>query len=64
MLLKVFNWSDLGDRTEAESGYFSDEWRREESRNNSGFIVQFGSTDDPFLPWEEQVSPPGLGLIL
>jgi hypothetical protein len=21
---------------------------------NAGFIVQFGSTDDPFIPWAEQ----------
>ena len=46
--------SDLGDSTEAESGYFSDPWRWEEARKNSGFIVLFGSTDDPFLPWSEQ----------
>ena len=46
--------SDLGDSTEAESGYFDDEWRWEEVRRNCGFIVLFGSTDDPFLPWSEQ----------
>jgi predicted alpha/beta hydrolase family esterase len=23
-------------------------------RRNVGHIVQFGSKDDPFLPWEEQ----------
>ena len=46
--------ADLGDSTEAESGYFADEWRWEEAKKNCGFIVQFGSTDDPFLPWTEQ----------
>jgi len=46
--------SDLGDSTEAESGYFSDEWRWELAKSNCGFIVLFGSTDDPFLPWSEQ----------
>ena len=46
--------SDLGDSTEAESGYFSDAWRWEEARANCGFIILFGSTDDPFLPWSEQ----------
>merc|ERR1712098_155553 len=46
--------SDLGDSTEAESGYFTDEWRWEAAKANCGFIVLFGSTDDPFLPWSEQ----------
>ena len=46
--------SDLGDSTEAASGYFADEWRWEAARANSGFIHLFGSTDDPFLPWSEQ----------
>ena len=46
--------SDLGDSTEAESGYFADPWRWEEAKKNCGFIAQFGSTDDPFLPWTEQ----------
>eukprot|EP00088_Acartia_fossae_P018863 TRINITY_DN20935_c0_g1_i2.p1 TRINITY_DN20935_c0_g1~~TRINITY_DN20935_c0_g1_i2.p1 ORF type:complete len:184 (-),score=27.70 TRINITY_DN20935_c0_g1_i2:183-734(-) len=46
--------SDLGDVNEAESGYFKDPWRWEEARSNAKFIVQFGSTDDPFLPWNEQ----------
>ena len=40
--------------TEAASGYFEDEWRWEKARVNAGFIVLFGSTDDPFLPWSEQ----------
>ena len=46
--------SDLGDSTEKESGYFDDEWRWELVKKNCGFIVLFGSTDDPFLPWSEQ----------
>lgn len=46
--------SDLGDETERESGYFSRPWQWEEIRRNVKHIVQFGSTDDPFLPWEEQ----------
>ena len=50
----MFVVSDLGDSTEAESGYFSDAWRWEAARANCGFIVLFGSTDDPFLPWAEQ----------
>ncbi|XP_063068766.1 serine hydrolase RBBP9 [Engraulis encrasicolus] len=46
--------SDLGDENEAESGYFSRPWEWERMRANAGHIVQFGSTDDPFLPWDEQ----------
>jgi predicted alpha/beta hydrolase family esterase len=34
-------------------------------RRNVGHIVQFGSTDDPFLPWEEQQAvAEGLGAVL
>ena len=44
----------LGDATEEASGYFSLPWRWEAARQNAGFIMQFGSTDDPFLPWGEQ----------
>lgn len=46
--------SDLGDELEAGSGYFNRPWQWQAIRGNSGFILQFGSSDDPFLPWEEQ----------
>jgi len=46
--------SDLGDETEQCSGYFSRQWAWDLIRQNSPFVVQFGSTDDPFLPWHEQ----------
>ena len=46
--------SDLGDANERESGYFSRPWCWEETKANSGWICQFGSMDDPFLPWDEQ----------
>ncbi|XP_035260663.1 serine hydrolase RBBP9 [Anguilla anguilla] len=46
--------SDLGDENERESGYFSRPWEWEKIRGNCGHVVQFGSTDDPFLPWSEQ----------
>jgi len=46
--------SDLGDPTERKSGYFSRPWNWARQRENCGFIVQFASTDDPFLPIEEQ----------
>ncbi|KAM9490518.1 serine hydrolase RBBP9-like isoform 2-T4 [Salvelinus alpinus] len=57
--------SDLGDENERESGYFSRHWEWEQMRRNVGHIVQFGSKDDPFLPWEEQqVVAEGLGAEL
>jgi len=46
--------SDLGDETEQRSGYFSRPWTWDIIRRNSPFVVQFGSTDDPYLPWHEQ----------
>ena len=46
--------SDLGDANEAASGYFSRPWCWEKAKANAGWICQFGSTDDPFLPWKEQ----------
>merc|ERR1712150_191064 len=46
--------SHLGDKLEEASGYFSRPWNWDKAKSNSSFICQFGSTDDPFLPWEEQ----------
>ncbi|XP_073529471.1 serine hydrolase RBBP9 [Phyllobates terribilis] len=46
--------SDLGDENERESGYFSRPWQWEKIKSNCHHIIQFGSTDDPFLPWHEQ----------
>jgi predicted alpha/beta hydrolase family esterase len=47
--------TDQGDALEARSGYFNRPWRWPDIRANAGaFILQFGSTDDPFLPWAEQ----------
>lgn len=48
--------SDLGDSTERASGYFSRPWQWEAIKANAGFIVQFASEDDPFLPWDEQAA--------
>ena len=38
------------------SGYFDGPWKFENVRENCqrGGIVQFGSSDDPFLPWDTQ----------
>ncbi|EMP32640.1 Putative hydrolase RBBP9 [Chelonia mydas] len=46
--------SDLGDENERESGYFNRPWQWEKIKANCNRIVQFASTDDPFLPWSEQ----------
>ncbi|XP_020842253.1 serine hydrolase RBBP9 [Phascolarctos cinereus] len=46
--------SDLGDENEQASGYFNRPWQWEKIKSNCQHIVQFGSTDDPFLPWSEQ----------
>lgn len=46
--------SDIGDANEKASGYFNRPWQWDKIKANAGFIVQFGSTDDPFLPWSEQ----------
>lgn len=29
-------------------------WEWAKIKANAGFLVQFGSTDDPFIPWKEQ----------
>ncbi|XP_019399605.1 PREDICTED: putative hydrolase RBBP9 [Crocodylus porosus] len=46
--------SDLGDNNERASGYFNRSWQWEKIKSNCRRIIQFGSTDDPFLPWSEQ----------
>lgn len=46
--------TDLGDENERESGYYSRPWDWTAIKANTKFVVQFGSTDDPFIPWNEQ----------
>ena len=45
--------TDLGLEEEKLSGYFDDEWQWDEIRQNVGWIVQFASTNDPYIPIEE-----------
>jgi len=45
--------TDLGVSSETISGYYDGEWLWEKIKQNSKFIVQFGSSDDPFIPIEE-----------
>eukprot|EP00873_Tetraselmis_striata_P018426 jgi/Tetstr1/438690/TSEL_027240.t1 len=54
MLLVAAYTSDLGDANEAASGYFSRPWQWDKQAANAGAIVQLASTNDPFLPIEEQ----------
>ncbi|ORY06970.1 alpha/beta-hydrolase [Basidiobolus meristosporus CBS 931.73] len=46
--------TDLGDEWEAKSEYFSKEWHWDSIRNNSDWIIQFGSPDDSLVPIAEQ----------
>lgn len=48
--------TDLGCENERASGYYPPSggpWRFERMRENAGFIVQFHSEDDPFIPVSE-----------
>ena len=52
--------SHLDDEIERKSGYFDGDWNWEKvqqncTRDNAPNIIQFGSKDDPFLPWDEQL---------
>ena len=46
--------TDLGCQNERESGYYSRPWDWDAITSNVKlFIRQYGSTDDPFIPWNE-----------
>lgn len=46
-------YTDLGDKTEKLSGYFGHPWKWQNIKNNQNWIVQFASTDDPYISIEE-----------
>lgn len=46
-------YTDLGEENEKISGYFDAPWQWEKIKQNQKFIIQFASTDDPFIPIEE-----------
>ena len=46
-------WTDLGEESERISGYYSRPWLWEQIKANAGWIVQFHSCDDPFIPVAE-----------
>lgn len=45
--------TDLGDDKEKASGYFDEPWQWEKMKNNTKWIIQFASTNDPYIPIEE-----------
>lgn len=45
--------SDLGEENEKISGYFDKPWDWDAIKRNQKWIIQFASTDDPFIPIEE-----------
>lgn len=46
--------TDLGDENERASGYYNRPWEWQKIKENTDWRIQFGSTDDPFIPWQEQ----------
>lgn len=45
--------TDLNDEKEKISGYFDEPWNWEKIRKNVKWIIQFASTDDPYIPIAE-----------
>lgn len=46
-------YTDLGDKDEKKSGYYDRPWQWDKIKANQKWIVQFASTDDPYIPIEE-----------
>lgn len=46
-------WTDLEDANERISGYYDHTWHWEKIKKNQNWIVQFASTDDPYIPISE-----------
>ena len=46
-------YTDLGEENEKQSGYYNRPWDWQAIKNNQKWIIQFASTDDPFIPLEE-----------
>lgn len=43
-------YTDLGNEREKQSGYFDRPWDWEKIKNNQQWIIQFASTNDPWIP--------------
>lgn len=46
-------YTDLGDEKEKISGYYNRPWNWETIRNNQKWVIQYHSTDDPYIPPSE-----------
>jgi serine hydrolase len=46
-------YTDLGDDKEKKSGYYDNSWIWEKIQENQKWIIQYASTDDPWIPIEE-----------
>ncbi|HUQ85748.1 MAG TPA: alpha/beta fold hydrolase [Candidatus Limnocylindrales bacterium] len=46
-------YTDTGDEKEKASGYFDTPWNWEAIKQNQKWIIQFASTDDPWIPIAE-----------
>ena len=46
--------TDLGDANEKASGYFDSPWNWNGIKTNTEWVIQFSSTDDPYIPAHEQ----------
>ncbi len=46
-------YTDLGDKSERLSGYYDRPWQWGKIRANQNWIMQFASTDDPYIPINE-----------
>ena len=47
------NYTDLGDPIEKESGFYNHSWDWDKIKSNQNWIIQFDSTDDPYIPISE-----------
>ena len=46
-------YTDTNDETEKASGYYNHPWIWDKIKTNQNWIVQFASTDDPYIPITE-----------
>lgn len=46
-------YTDLGDENEKKSGYFDRSWNWDAIEKNQKWVIQFSSTNDPWIPIEE-----------
>ena len=46
-------YTDLGLESEKEAGYYTDPWQWESIKANTKWLIQFASTDDPYVMIDE-----------